>query len=59
MRVYVFSEYQYVFKDGSMTTVNDMTDDQLKVALCEAMDALELVEAASERVGRIIDNWRR
>jgi hypothetical protein len=56
---YDFKEYQWVFADGRLSTVKDMTPEELKLALCETIDVMENVESACERVKRIVQVWKR
>lgn len=53
-----WSEYQ-VSIDGKEKLVGDLTVDELRLSLCEAIDALEAVDAAADEVTERIESWRK
>lgn len=53
-----WSEYQ-VKIGGVEKLVGDLTLDELRSELCNAIDALEAIDAAADEVTERIESWRR
>lgn len=53
-----WSEYQ-VMIDGKEKTVGDLTVDELRSELCNAIDRLEAIDAATSKVTEQIESWRK
>lgn len=58
MTTYNWSEYQ-VRINGVDKNVADLTMDELRVALCHSIDALEEIDAAANVVTERIEAWRK
>ena len=51
-------DYQWQFKDRSIKTVDQLTIEELRVALCSTMDMIEEMDGKMFETYELINKWR-
>lgn len=59
MSSYNYQDYQCVIPGVGKMKVGDMSLEQLRSSLCDAIYSIEMLEEASNRSSLILEHWRK